>query len=303
MDQANHPPRYLITSGITPHGDFEMQQMPQFFEKNGDHPFQPHIHSFYQIIWFKNGLGKHYVDFHDYPVTANTLFFISPGQIHWFEQNKNFEGFIIHFSENFLSDEGQSDNVFLKYNIFNAFDANPSFHVCETCALILSALLRNLQDELNHQQDFAHVEYLNYLVKLFLIQVQRMGKREDSLHLQPTNHVHRTFVKFRQMIENHYRLMHTTKEYANYMNITTKTLYNNVMEVAHVTPLQMIDDRIILEAKRKLCHTSMKVKEISYYLGFDDPSYFVKFFKKKVGCIPLEFRNINANEIIAKKHR
>ena len=85
--------------------------------------------------------------------------------------------------------------------------------------------------------------------------------------------------------------MHTAKEYSHYMNITTKTLYNNVMEVAHVTPLQMIDDRIILEAKRKLCHTSMKVKEISYYLGFDDPSYFVKFFKKKVGCLPLEFRN------------
>lgn len=301
MNMDNNLPHHPIKSDVITNDDFELEQMPQFFDENGEHPFRPHIHSFYQIVWFIRGIGKHYVDFREYPVEDNMLFFVSPGQIHWFDKNSHFDGIIIHFNENFLSDEEQNDNIFLKYNIFNAFDAKPCFKVCDTCAQSLSNIIAEIQEELTHKNDFAHSEYLNHLIKLFLIQVQRMGKRESNMQLQPNNNVHRTFVKFRQMIENHYRRIHTAKEYAFYMNITTKTLYNNVMEVAHITPLQMIDDRIILESKRMLKHTSLKVKEIAYQLGFEDPSYFVKFFKKHAGCLPLEFRDSNVGDMVSRK--
>lgn len=58
----------------------------------------------------------------------------------------------------------------------------------------------------------------------------------------------------------------------------------------HSTPLQIINDRIVLEAKRQLQHTSLNITEISYNLGFEDPSYFVKFFKRLAGSMPSEFR-------------
>jgi AraC-like DNA-binding protein len=280
--------------------EFEMENIPQFFNENGDHPFHPHIHNYYQIVWFIKGNGKHFVDFQEYPVEDNMLFFVSPGQIHWFDRGSHFDGIIIQFDERFLSDEDQNDSVFLKYNIFNAFDAKPCFKVSDACALSLSNIVRGIRDENEHQKDFAHLEYLNHLVKLFLIQVQRMGKRESNVQLMPNNNIHRTFIKFRQLMENHYRQLHTAKEYARNMNITTKTLYNNVMEVAHITPLQMIDNRITLEAKRMLRHTSMKIKEIAYHLGFEDPSYFVKFFKKQTGCLPLEFRDRDTDEVVNK---
>lgn len=287
-------------SKVVTDNDFEMKKIPQFFNGQGDHPFHPHIHSFYQIVWFIKGFGKHYVDFHEYSVEDNTLFFVSPGQIHWFDKDSKFEGLTINFDENFLSDDGRDENVFLKYNIFNAFDAKPCFKVCDVCARSLSDFVAEIKEEFMHNDEFAHIEYLNHLVKLFLIQVQRMGKRECNVQLQPSNNIHRTFVKFRQMIENNYRHMHTAKEYANCMNITTKTLYNNVIDVAHITPLQMIDNRIVLEAKRLLRHTSLKVKEIAYQLGFEDSSYFVKFFKKQAGCLPLDFRDRDTDEIISK---
>ncbi len=300
MNMPDYPPRSHVISGESPNDDFELEKMPQFFDANRDHPFHPHIHNFYQIVWFIKGVGRHYVDFHEYPIEDNMLFFVSPGQIHWFDENSRFDGIIIHFNGRFLSDERQNDNVFLKYNIFNAFDAKPCFKVCDACARFLSSIVEEIQEELTHKNDFAHSEYLNHLIKLFLIQIQRMGTRESNIQLQPNNSTHRTFVKFRQMIENHYRHIHTAKEYALYMNITTRTLYNNVMEVAHITPLQMIDNRIILESKRMLKHTSLRVKEVAYQLGFEDPSYFVKFFKKQVGCLPLEFRERDTNGIISK---
>jgi len=54
--------------------------------------------------------------------------------------------------------------------------------------------------------------------------------------------------------------------------------------------LKIINDRVILEAKRQLLHSSLKIKEIAFYLGFEDPSYFVKFFKRQTGYLPAEFR-------------
>jgi AraC family transcriptional activator of pobA len=300
MNTNNRSSRYPGTSGDMPNEDFEMEQIPQFFNANSDHPFRPHTHNFYQIVWFIKGTGQHYVDFHAYPVEGNMLFFVSPGQIHWFDEHSRFEGIIIHFDESFLSDEWQDENVFLKYNIFNAFDAKPCFKVCDAYVKPLGHIIEDIREELVHRHDFAHADYLKHLVKLFLIQIQRMGRRDGNVELQPNNSIHCNFVKFRQLIENHYRQMHTTKEYARCMNVTSKTLYNNVMEVEHITPLQMIDGRIILEAKRMLQHTSLKVKEIAFQLGFDDPSYFVKFFKRQAGCLPVEFRDRDTDEIVSK---
>ncbi len=54
--------------------------------------------------------------------------------------------------------------------------------------------------------------------------------------------------------------------------------------------MKIINDRIILEAKRQLCYTDLNIKEIAFRLGFDDPSYFVKLFKRQTGILPAEFR-------------
>lgn len=108
--------KYDLEKGTPDEIQFEIMEMPQFFHENGEAPKQAHIHGFYQIIWFQHGTGIHYVDFKEYPITDNTLFFISPGQIHYFDESDNQKGIIIHFNESFLSDEGSSENVFLKYS-------------------------------------------------------------------------------------------------------------------------------------------------------------------------------------------
>ena len=264
--------------------------MPDFFHKNGDAPKQAHIHTFYQIIWFQQGAGVHYVDFKEYPITDNTLFFISPGQIHYFDDNNSSKGIIIHFNESFLSDEGSSENVFLKYNVFNAFDAVPYYKIMPKDSQRLEYIAEEMKLEKENIKAFAHKDYLKYLVKMFLIYVQRTGERGTGIPLCINNSSNRTFVRFRQILEHHYRQMHTVKEYASHLNVSTKTLTNCVYESSHSTPLKIINERIILEAKRQLLHSDLKIKEIGFYLGFEDPSYFVKFFKRQTGYLPAEFR-------------
>ena len=269
---------------------FEMTELSRLFAENGSHPYEAHIHSFYQIIWFRKGTGVHYVDFKEYPVADNTMFFISPGQIHYFETGRQVEGVVIHFNESFLSDEGSSENVFLKYNVFNAFDASPYYLIRRENAGKLALLVNEMEEETRNEGLFAHSDLLKYLIKMLLIYVQRTGERGHGLPLCINNAANRTFVRFRQSLEHHYRSMHTVKEYAAHLNVSTKTLTNCVYESSHSTPLALINDRIVLEAKRQLLHSSLKVKEIAFQLGFEDPSYFIKFFKRYVGCLPAEFR-------------
>lgn len=67
-------------------------------------------------------------------------------------------------------------------------------------------------------------------------------------------------------------------------------LANVVHECSSHTPLQLINDRILLEAKRLLRYSDKKIKDIANDLGYEDPSYFVKFFKRQTGMLPTEFR-------------
>lgn len=78
---------------------------------------KPHIHSFYQIIWFKRGNGKHFVDFKSYDVLDNAIFFVAPNQVHYFDENIDYEGVLIHFNESFLVKNENEMEFFFKCNL------------------------------------------------------------------------------------------------------------------------------------------------------------------------------------------
>lgn len=290
MENQKEYKKYQLNNESSWEIETELLDLREFFAEGSDAPFEGHTHEYYQIIWFRRGEGVHFVDFKEYEVRENTLFFISPGQVHHFDRNTDFDGVMIHFNENFLSDENSSENIFLKYNVFNAFDAAPCYTIAGDEPERLNHLVKEMQYELRHTEAFAAHDYLKYLIKMFLISIQRHATRGTGQALCINNAANRTFVKFRQLLEHHYCEVHTVKEYADRMNISSKNLTNCVVESARSTPLKMINERITLEAKRQLLYSSLKIKEIGYLLGFDDPSYFIKFFKRQTGSLPAEFR-------------
>ncbi len=292
MGKKEGLPLYLLDNVEEKGLQFELLTIEELLSSSGDHPFEAHAHGFYQILWFKDSSGIHSVDFKEYPVTDNSVFFLSPDQIHFFDRQHAQKGFVMQFNESFLSDEGSSENVFLKYNVFNAFDAVPYFLLPANATGRLVNMIDSMKAESANANLFAHRDYLKYLVKLFLIEIQRVGQRGAGTPLCINNAANRLFIRFRQTLEHHYRQKHTVKEYAGCLNVSVKTLTNSVGASSCSTPLKMINDRIILEAKRQLCYTDLKIKEIAFRLGFDAPSYFVKFFKRQAGVLPAEFREL-----------
>ncbi|MEO7991604.1 MAG: helix-turn-helix transcriptional regulator [Chryseolinea sp.] len=269
---------------------FDIYSLCDYLTKNSIHARKPHSHSFYQIIWFTKGQGKHFVDFNAFEVTSNSFFFISKDQIHFFDGNKNYEGIIIHFNEEFLIDSENDIDVFLKYSIFNDFESEPFFTMSKDKVKKLSNLISQLQQEIAELEFFAHKEYLRHLLKLFLISIQRIGKRKAFKNLSITNNSHITFIRFRKLVDLNFKKVQTVREYAALLNISSKTLTNHSKESADKTPLEIINERITLEAKRLISHSSLNINEIGFQMGFEDPSYFVKYFKKQTGKSPSDFR-------------
>lgn len=104
---------------------------------------------------------------------------------------------------------------------------------------------------------------------------------------------HQLFVNFRALVEREFKHLHTVQEYADRLNVAVRTLNKSVNECSQKSPLAFINERIILEAKRMVRYTNLMIKEIAFELGFDDPSYFVKLFKRQTGYLPSDFREID----------
>ncbi|WP_200814401.1 AraC family transcriptional regulator [Parabacteroides sp. Marseille-P3160] len=97
-------------------------------------------------------------------------------------------------------------------------------------------------------------------------------------------------IRFINLIDENYQKGLTITEYAQLLHISTRTLSDLTNQLLGKSPSLMIQERIILEAQRMLLYSELNVNQIEYRLGFDDPSYFVKYFKKHTKVSPSEFR-------------
>jgi AraC family transcriptional regulator, transcriptional activator of pobA len=101
-----------------------------------------------------------------------------------------------------------------------------------------------------------------------------------------------TVPRFQQLIELHYRESLRIDKFASLLGVTRAHLHHACISVTGRTPLALIHDRLIKEATSKLKETRLPVEQVGYSLGFRDPSYFNRFFKRLTGQSPVAFRQI-----------
>lgn len=253
----------------------ELYRMPEFFQQlKGMETDTMHLHGFYEIIWFQKGSGTHYVDFNQYAIAPGTIIFISPGQIHSFDTKHDQEGYVLKICA----------------ELFDDFVSLSCVTVQDKDSAALEMLIGAMQEELKKEDSLGHREALHALVKLFVIMVRRSYAGMNPSAPNPHKVSYKAFLNFRKLIEENYCRLHTVKDYASLLNVSSKTLTLYVNECSKYSPLELINNRIILEAKRLLRYSVLSVKEIAFRLGFEDPSYFAKFFKRLVKQSPADYR-------------
>ena len=118
------------------------------------------------------------------------------------------------------------------------------------------------------------------------IQYQFSEKRNT----QNLNHQIVTFKQFKSLVDENFTKNWALTKYASELNVTIHHLNSIIKSVCNKTTSEIISERIILEAKQFLQFSDENISEISYTLGFEDSSYFARYFKKHTTYSPLEFR-------------
>jgi AraC family transcriptional activator of pobA len=133
-------------------------------------------------------------------------------------------------------------------------------------------------------------QLIESVLAAILIWLSRSTAQHTLGHAPGTGRKGEHFSNFCQLIEQHYTSHQPLSFYAQRLGITAAHLNALCRETVGKTALELIHERVILEAKRHLVYTSMSISVVSYTVGFSDPAYFTRFFKRQVGLSPKEFR-------------
>lgn len=248
---------------------------------------KPHGHDCHLILVVTNGGGSHTIDGENFKVEPNSIFLLTPGQIHSFELTRDVAGFVVYFTMDF----------YLHYARERHLDKMPFFRSVRPQTLVrtnaeemkfITVVLEEMLKELTLSLT-AREEALRNFLDILLIRINRLCDNDNVIPGKVT-----TVVQVRRLmdlIETHYRKIKTPGEYARMMNLSSNYLNSLCRQSLKRTVTELIQDRIILDAKRQLAYTDLGVKQIADSIGFRDSSYFLRLFKKKTGTTPDKFRS------------
>ena len=255
-----------------------------FFE----HYPEAHRHNFYSIFWIRSGNLLNTIDDHSHNISGNALFFLAPGQVHKMSFAERAEGWLIAFSDAFLCLRDQSKFEGINCSLFFSGASNPVIQVSERQALVLEQTIRLMKNEVDSPKDHYQEAFYN-LLRYFLVLVSRISEKQGWGDGIPEG-CPKSYLEFRLLIDRDYATLRTVSDYAARLHIGTSQLNKISKQASGLTAGEHIRNRLITEAKRYLHHSDFSSKQIAYKLGFDDPHYFSRFFKKHASQSPQEFR-------------
>ncbi|GLU57252.1 AraC family transcriptional regulator [Dyadobacter frigoris] len=248
--------------------------------------------NYYSLIWIKNGKGVAKADFSEYHFTQNTLFAFSPYQPFMFQENEQMQGIVVNFHPDFFCIHKHHQEVACNGVLFNNIYNPPFVAVDENTSNTFKMLLEQITAEMQNPA-LAQYELLVSYLKIFLITASRL-KAEQQAKIQITTKENKEpFIlqNLKNYIETHFKTKHSASDYADLLNISSKTLAKITKTHFNKTLTDLISERIIIEAKRELYLTNKAVKEIAYELGYADEYYFSRFFKTNADISPQAYRD------------
>lgn len=277
--------------------EFEILDLKDLFQKNKKIVSAPHRDNFYHILWIQQGTATHSVDFNPIKVTADAVLFIPKDCVHFFDAESDYSGKAILFTDDFFC-KNHNDHQFLQGNILyndiygiTRIQLNPP--TCE-----LSDILRDMETEFSQPTDTAQHDILRNLLHNFLLIAGRVKYKQGFKRLNAGTDLD-YLILFKDLLEKNFKTEKLVSKYISDLNVTENRLNKATTLILDKTPKQVINERVLLEARRLLAHDHTSIKEIAYELGFNEPTNFIKYFRKHTQNTPSGFRK-NAAAIVPK---
>lgn len=264
------------------HQKVVVHSLKELFEDDIYVPQKPHRHAFYQILYIEKGTGIHNIDFENYYFNKDTVFFLSPGQVH----NLSFlefdtQGLIINFSDTLFAEFLANVNYIEQFHFFHKSG--------KESVVVLDKNPRKIRQLFTKIEKEKRIE----IIRLYLLQLMYECNDLITDNLSKVSHTSsfQKVIELEELIEQNFYKEHYPKFYADKLLISPNYLNALCKKEKGKTVGNIIRERVILEAKRLLVNSKLDISQIAFSLGFEDNSYFTKFFKAQTNQTPKQFRD------------
>lgn len=241
-------------------------------------------HVFLMII--TQGHGVHEVDYVRYQLKVGDIMIILPGQAQTFSENSDLDGYLIVYTKGALSSMSKSALI-KNFHIYDRVLKNPLF----TSDTLTINTIKKMCESLNQVianpllQPYPHIATIQlqtivHTIGLLPNRTYKSGPTEKGL----------LFLEFKTLMHANLTVIRSTREYAAMMTITSKQLNDVVKDAIGLTAKELINEKLMIQIKQRLIIGESSIEEIASTLGFQNPSYLSRFFKKHTGITPLRYK-------------
>lgn len=248
----------------------------------------------FSISVLTDGEAEYKIGMQDYLMKAGSFYFMSPQHLRYYKKIKPWRGYGIVFSDEFIH-QYSTINIYNEYPFFQ-LDANVQIQLTKQQQDELCELAERIQ-QLYQSAVTDKFKLIYHYLSIVLLQAKKWYVEQNG-DIKQIDKVASLAKLFSDLLEKHFFDIVTQKEkkifsvadFANRLNVNAHYLSDVMKKETGKTPTQLIKERTILEAKALLRNTDLSVSQIAYFLTFEDPSYFAKYFKSATGVSPSDFK-------------
>lgn len=258
--------------------------------------FSPFSSENYSIFAFQ-GNGAYCVDNVDFTFSGKMLIFLSPFQYFHFLPSKIENVQLLQFHGDFYCIEYHKEVVACNGLLFNNVFLSPHVTISDAKFEEICSFFQQIKNESASKSAYSDAILKSYLQLILALS----SKEKNTILLKDETPEHHFISFFQKELEEHFIQNRNVQFYADRMNLSSDAFSKKIKQLAGKTPSKIIQERVVLEAKKQLHLTHKSVKEIAFEMNFDDEFYFSRFFKKMIGVSPSKFRKTVGISIVAKK--
>lgn len=266
-----------------------------------DWVIRPHRHrDLHQVLLVQRGRAEVQLDGRVALARAPLSVVMPPGIVHAFRFQRGTGGLVVSFSTGLARETAAAAPGMLE---FLERAACVPFGRAVFEATDLAALGAMLLREFGRSAK-GRPAALRGLLGAWLANVMRLGGGAASAAAAASSRDRELVARFRRQLEQHFRAHLSIAEHAARLGASEARLRRGCLAVAGQSPVELVHLRLLVEAERQLRYASMPVAQVAYYLGFDDPAYFSRFFTQRMGVSPRAFRARHGLEMrVPEEHR
>ena len=266
--------------------DIEVNTLRGIRDRGGPQEFlTPQRLDFDLLLHIESGSARHTVDFADYPLRHGDVLWVRAGQVHQWGAIADIEGTVAMFSPHTVDD--RTTDLIRSQQVRQRSHWPAADLTGTPVTYSLGLLTMSGTDPRDTERRDLRQAALAHCLAALLVQLALAEPAGTAPARGPT---HEAYAGFRDHIEEHHRSWHKVSQYADRLGYSSHTLNRLARQYTGRSAKELIDERVVLEAKRQLSHADASVSEIAEQLGFDDASNFSSYFRRQTQLTPGTFR-------------